>query len=164
MDQATLERLMLDDALGALSADASELLAACVRTLPGGDERLAAWRRVAATARAAMPGESAKVLPPFPTRRTVSNPWRMVRTGLSVAAVLALGVGIGLWMPRRPVAVTQVAVVSQPIVAEGPSTVGVHDFWSSQRLLALAMEEKHTPSAAWRWSSPVSEPEMEGPK
>ena len=162
MDQATLERLMLDDALGALSVDASDLLAAYVRTLPGGDERLAAWQRVASTARAAMPSESAKLLPPFPIRRRVGNPWRMLRMGLSVAAVLALGVGIGLWMPRRPVATKQVAVVPQPIVAEIPSIVAVHDFWSSQRLLASALQEKREPAGGGQWGSPSNQNETDG--
>jgi hypothetical protein len=165
MDQATLERLMLDEALGALPADVSSLLAAYAQTLPGGGERLAVWQQVAATAKAAMPAEPAAVLPPFPARNLVSNPWRIGPVGLAAAAAaLLIGVGIGLWTPRRPAAAPQVAIVPQSIVAETPSNGGVHDFWSSQRLLASAMEEKHTPSAAWRWSSPVSEPEMEGPK
>jgi len=164
MDQETLERLMLDDALGALSVDASELLAAYARTLPGGDERLAGWQRVAATARAAMPSESAEALPPFPVRRTVSNPWRMVRMGLSVAAVLAIGVAIGSWMPRGPGAPAQVAVVTQAIVAEMPSGGGVRDFWSTQRLLASALGRKHESPSAWHWTSPITQPEMDGVK
>ncbi len=160
MDQATLERLILDDALGALPSDASALLAAYVQTLPGGNERLAAWQRVAATARTAMPTELAAPLPPFSAPKHTSNPWRIGAIGLAAAAVLAMGVGIGLWMPRRVAAPTQVAVVPQPIVVEMRSSGGVHDFWSSQRLLASAMQEKHEPSSAWHWSSPVSEPEF----
>jgi hypothetical protein len=164
MDQATLERLILDDALGALPPDASALLAAYAQTLPGGSDRLAAWQRVAATARAAMPTESAVPLPPFPDQKHISSPWRIGRLGLAVAAVLAMGVGIGWWMPHRSIPPAQVAIMPQQIVAETPSAGAVHDFWSSNRLLASAMEQKHESSAAWHWSSPINQSEMEGVK
>ena len=93
MDDATLERLILDDALGALSPDASALLAAHIKTLPGGSERLAAWRQVADSARSAMPTEAVADLPPFPVHGMTSNPWRISRIGLLRRRCAVSGVG-----------------------------------------------------------------------
>src|SRR5579862_9170455 len=124
MDDATLERLIFDDALGALSPDASALLAAHIQTMPGGSERLAGWRQLAETARAAMPTASPQALPPFPVSRIVSNPWRIGRIGLSVAAVLFLGLGIGLLFPHRLTSSPQVAITPQPTEAPASSPIG----------------------------------------
>ena len=61
MDDQTLERLMIDDAVGALPEDVSALLAAYGATLPnGGGVDSGRWRDVAKLASRAMDGESGK--------------------------------------------------------------------------------------------------------
>jgi hypothetical protein len=161
MDDATLERLIFDDALGALSPDASALLASYAQTLPGSSERLTAWKQLAATAKAALPTESVAEplppLPPFSPGRTVASPWRITRVGLSFAAVLLMGLGIGSWFAHPPAASPH---TSQTVVAEAPTIPGVHGFWSSQRLLASAMDQRSEPSSAWHWTSLLNQPEI----
>jgi anti-sigma factor RsiW len=161
MDDAILERLIFDDALGALSPDASALLAAHIQTLPGGSERLAGWRRLAETARAAMPAEPPLALPPLRIGKLSSNPWRIGRIGVSIAAVLIMGVGIGLLRPREANVSPHSAIAPLPIAAEMPISAGVQDFWSSKRLLASAMGQKRENSSPLRWTSPIRQPEME---
>jgi hypothetical protein len=158
MDDAILERLIFDDALGALSPDTSALLAAHVRTLPGGGEKLKAWQQLAETARAAMPAEPPLALPPLRIRQ---NPWRIGRIGLSIAAALILGLGIGLLHPHGGNVSPQPAIAPSPVAVEMPASAGVQDFWSSKRLLASAVGQKRENSSPLRWTSPIRQPEME---
>jgi anti-sigma factor RsiW len=147
MDPAILERLMIDDALGALSPDVRALLEAF---LAGDDAELAQWRLVADATKSALPRPTVESLPPFPRLR----PWRIappIRMAMALAAALLIGIGTGLhFVPARstPIAATP------PIPAAPPAavaTVGVADFWSSKRLLAVALDtERHAqPPSHW---------------
>jgi hypothetical protein len=150
MDDTTLERLMMDEALGALSPDVSMLLAAYTQTT--GDARVAQWRRVANLAGEAMGETHLEPLPAFPGQAPrQARMWNMARLGLAAAAVLAVGIGIGSWMPSKPAA--NVSVAQAPVETPRRS-MGVSDFWSSQRLLASAMESApRAPSRPqWTWS------------
>jgi len=158
MDDATLDRLMIDDALGALEPDVSALLAAYTASIPDTDQRRAGWRDLAEKARHAMVMPAADALPPFPAAQLrAARFWHNGRLGLAIAAVLAVGIGIGLWMPGKPVAVGPVAQVTKPVPTSPPPAIGVSDFWSSRRLLASAVEHGVQDRPAWRWSSPLTE-------
>jgi hypothetical protein len=158
MDDATLDRLMIDDALGALEPDISVLLAAYTATIPDIEQRRAGWRDLAEKARHAMAMPAADALPPFPAAQLrAARFWHNGRLGVAIAAVLALGVGIGLWMPGKHVAVAPIAQVINPAPSSPPRAIGVSDFWSSRRLLASAVEHGVQGRPAWRWSSPLTE-------
>ncbi|MGA2440991.1 MAG: hypothetical protein ABSH08_08535 [Tepidisphaeraceae bacterium] len=160
MDKQTLERLMIDEALGALEPDVSLLLSAYCETLSNCDAELAAWQRVAAGARAAMPEQATEELPPFAAPVRLSRPWRLARIGVSIAAVLAIGVGIGLRMAPQPSHPPQSNVTVQSTTTEMPRSAGVSDFWSSQRLMASAQQPERLATSTWHWTSPIAEPEI----
>jgi hypothetical protein len=137
MDEAILERLMIDDALGALSPDARALLEAYVCNQP---KELAAWRRVAAAAAEAIPVAKAESLPPFPRQSVLRFP----RVALAAAAVLLIGIGIGWEFSPAP---APQDLVMAPQTPQAVADVGITDFWSSSRLVAAALDaEQHAPS------------------
>jgi len=146
MDAAILERLMIDDALGALSPDVRALLQA---HLSGRESELAQWHRVADTAKLALPPATVESLPPFPRRFG----WRMAPSlamGLAAAAVLLLGIGIG-WRvapsPSVPIAAAHTPAPPRPV-----ATAGVTDFWSSNRLVAVALDTERHAQPAPHWN------------
>lgn len=158
MDDAILERLMIDDALQALAPDVSALLAAYTAGMPAAGERRARWRDLADAARAALEVEASEELPPFPANKLrTSQRWHKARIGLSVAAVLALGVGIGSWWPTKPAAAPTVGRIASPLQSEPPRSTGIQDFWSSQRLLASAAQHRVGNHPALKWTSPLTE-------
>jgi hypothetical protein len=153
MDQATLERLMIDDALGALPPDVSSLLTAYTAVRPADEAELSRWRQVTRLAsRIAEPPAARNAnLPAFPRRRIVA--WQVRRfalTGATMAACLLLGFHLNTWMtspaPITPAAdkVVTVASIRMPLP-------GVHDFWSSQRLLATAMSQPEPSQPQLHW-------------
>ena len=75
MDDATLDRLMIDDALGALEPDVSALLAAYTASLPQNEQRRADWRALAERAREslAMPNGSVLIVAPHAGLRQVER-------------------------------------------------------------------------------------------
>ena len=139
MDDATLERLMIDDSLGALEPDVSALLAAYSAGLPEAQRQAARWRQIADRADAAIEDRTAVTLPPFPARQLQAARWRRaVGVGLAMAAAVMLGLGIGLMVPQRTGnGIVAKATQSQ---AEAPREAAVNDFWSTQRLVAAAVE------------------------
>lgn len=147
MDDATLERLMIDEALGVLDADTSALLVAFTAQNPAASER-ANWQELAGKLRQAMPVATEQALPPLhlPASRHRQS-WSHARSILALAAAIALGIGIGLW--RTP------ATGNQPVAAPGaqsataapafslpPPPSDAQSFWSSKRLLAMAEAQK----------------------
>jgi hypothetical protein len=160
MDDETLKRLMIDDALGALSPDVSSLLSAYSETVPAGKSERSAWRSLAMDARRALSQQTVEDLPPFPATQRISLPWRFARIGISAAAMLAIGVGIGLRMPRAVPPRPEVAVAVQPAATELAGSNDMGGFWSSQRLLAYAEQQKRPKSSSLRWTSPVKMPEI----
>ena len=151
MDAAILERLMIDDALGALSPDVRALLQA---HLSGRESELAQWQRVVDTARLALPPATVESLPPFPRRYE----WRIAPSlamGLAAAAVLLLGIGIGWRITPSPSPSVAIAAAQTPAPPRPVATAGVTDFWSSKRLVAVALDtERHAqPAPHWDLST-----------
>jgi hypothetical protein len=148
MDNTTLERLMIDDALGELSPDARELLQAFLHDR---ENELAQWRQLAADAKAALPLESVESLPAFP-RQNILRFQPFLRAGLAAAAALLVGVGIGRQIAPRPT--TEIVTIQTPAPTAASPTVATadsSDFWSSKRLLAVALDtERHAqPASHW---------------
>jgi hypothetical protein len=169
MDDQTLERLMIDDALGALPPDVSELLAAHTSSSPLATEQKKRWRQTAELAgRASESHEQAvaTLLPPLSLR---SHP-RRARIGLAIAAAWLIGIGIGLLMPHgsatNPGPSPAVIAKLTPSSSSSAPPAGVTDFWSSQRLISMATagdrNRPRTASAKWHWTSPVRAPEVGG--
>jgi hypothetical protein len=165
MDSKTLDRLLIDDALGALPEDVRALLAAYVAAAgPQAAAEAEVYRQTAGLARRALVQPSAKTvaLPPFragAAHRT-GGAWRWTGRAAALAASLAAGLGLGFLMfshaaPAEKVPPPQVAI--QPTspevlsVSSRPAT-GVQDFWSVRRLAGLPPEAAKP--AAMPWSGP----------
>jgi hypothetical protein len=155
MNDQTFERLLIDDALGALTPDQSELLAAYT-SATGSDSQRLIWRRVAAAARLALPAEPARNLPQFPARALrIHQFWRLGSVALAAAAILVLGIGLGARIfSQTPAANPTTVVVSPPPPSRSvAATAGVSDIWSSSRLVAIALQRQNGPVAVTQWTS-----------
>lgn len=163
MNDQTLERLMIDEALGALPPDVNELLAAyCADTAH--ERQRKAWQQLALTTREALQPRTAEAIPVFPAQAVrVLRFRRTAAMALSAAAMLLFGIGIGFHLhiaqPSAAPAVTAQLANPPPVVA---AAGGVPDIWSSNRLLAVALESKNEGRPQWRWSSPVGQPQIGG--
>jgi hypothetical protein len=148
MNDATLERLMIDEALGALDADVSALLAAYTAKLPASSSERAAWQKLAGTVRQTMPVPALQTLPPLRiSRLPEQHYWRAARATLALGAAVAIGIAIGLWRPHpAPTTVGALPPVAPspatPAISLPPPPAGGQSFWSSQRLLAMAQGQK----------------------
>ncbi len=161
MNEQTLERLMIDDSLGALPPDVSELLAAYCAD-KGHEQQRQQWERLA-------------LIRAKPFSRECRRRFRSSRSAMrvcdfsagamvfSAAAALLFGIGIGFYLhaaqPSAGPAVISQVTSPPPVV---PTAGGVSDIWSSNRLVAAALESKHADQPQWRWSSPVTQPQIGG--
>jgi len=165
MDPAILERLMIDDALGGLPPDVSALLAAFTAARPADEAELSQWRKITNLAsRAAEPLTPEKYsLPAFPRRRILAfQVRRFALAGAAMAACLLLGFYLNAWMtpssqPPAPIVGSPIAIVASPA-----PLLGVHNFWSSQRLLATALSQPATSAPGTRWLPLPGQPKIGG--
>jgi len=189
MNPETLDRLMLDDSLGAMADDIRSLLADRIGP-PGSPAaaRLTAYRRTVDAARAALAQPARAPLPPFPAARLRDGALRLRRRRqvgriAALAASLVLGLGLGYLAFSRadvtapapapaPVAVAQTAPSNpepfpeQPFPGTSPESAPapavVTDFWSARRLAAHAMAARPQAPVKVTWLSPVEEPSIGG--
>jgi hypothetical protein len=174
MTPETLDRLMLDDSLGALSDDIRSLLAD--RVVVAGSPaaaRIAAYRRTVEDARAALKQARRETLPPFPAERLRGEALRLRRRRLAgriaaLAASLVLGLGLGYLAFGRaeaPVSLPAPVAVAQPVPLNpepAPAPAVVTDFWSARRLAAQVMAARPQAPVKVTWLSPVEEPSIGG--
>ncbi|HEV8608129.1 MAG TPA: hypothetical protein VGQ99_22530 [Tepidisphaeraceae bacterium] len=144
MNEATLERLMLDAALGALNEDVQELLMAHL----AGDEKKARetdeLRTLVEKAREAM----REKCPAQPDLRVVGKRLkmeRMIAWGgriVAMAACLLIGFGIARMRPARQVEVVVWEKPANPqVVAVNVARAGQDgELWSAQRVYRNAIE------------------------
>jgi hypothetical protein len=160
LDQAAVERLMIDDALGALDPDVQALLADYLARAGAGDREQQQWRRVADAARKALPEDvEERLLPPFPGRRMQAwRLWRVTQIAVAAAALLVIGFDLGRGRIRQPEPAPVIAQAPAP--TEPVASFGVQNFWSPQRLLASAMQARPQPAPAWHWNLQTGKPEM----
>jgi hypothetical protein len=173
MDPETLERLMLDDALGVLSEDVRALVMDRVAA-SGAAAQAGAYRRTVEAARAALGPRRREALPPLPTARLRREAARLRRrrfTGrvAALAACLVLGLGIGYLAFSRAAATAPAAVPVR--VAQGGALVpavpaagsaGAGEFWSSRRLVERAVAAGSQEAVRVTWVSPVQNPRIGG--
>jgi anti-sigma factor RsiW len=175
MDDAALQRLMMDDALGALEPDTRALLAEFLNDRRGPKADYAQWQRLIAAASQAIPASGPETLPEFPLRRLQwSRFQRAARLTLSAAAMVLIGVGVGLRVSKSSNS-TKVAINSPspqsanlphpaPAPSDAAATFGVPDFWSTQRLLASALSANRQPRTQWQWIDSYSALHSGGPR
>ena len=156
MNAETLERLIMDRALGTLEGDVAALLDACLEADPQAAERARQARETVDLARRALGGPSAAEVPPpaYPRLRIraaerARRRRGFLKQGAALAATLVLGAALGamLFSDRLPPKVSppplppSVAFLPQPEGRLGPlsATVAQADggeggFWSAARL------------------------------
>jgi hypothetical protein len=144
VDETTLERLMMDDALEALGPDVKELLGAYIQSSAADAKRHGQWMRLGAAAEEAVRVAPLDKLPPFPGRG--SRSLRLWGETLAIAAAVIVGIAVGLVMQKPQEARTVAVQTSAPVAAQPAEMLGVADFWSSKRLLAEALAAPRNPS------------------
>jgi hypothetical protein len=146
MNPATLESLLMDDALGALAPEVHVLLEAYLATDEPARRRWLSLHKLTDQSSRALADRITPDLPPFPRRHLESRRRsdlivRFTGAGAALAACVLLSFVLGLWW--RP------AIKATPTVAAGPApaipappapaqVAQVRDFWSLPRLAAYA--------------------------
>ena len=171
MNTETLDRLLMDRALGALPPDADALLAAYLDHDSASATRAQEFDAAAAAARRLFQQPASAGLPAFPALRIhkveqARQRLRIVRhaAGLAAALVLGLGLGIGFSSGGVQVSSEEAATVSHEprwasAAAPGRPQPG---FWSTQRLYHDAHEARRSESVRVIWDSAVSLPKPGG--
>ena len=175
MDDAALQRLMMDDALGALEPDTRALLGEYLKDRPALKADHAQWQRLTAAATQAIPASVPETLPEFPRRRLQwSRFHRAARLTFSAAAMVLIGVGVGLRVSKPSNSTAVATNIPSPLAvnmphpapasADAAATFGVPDFWSTQRLLASALSANRQPRPQWQWIDAYSALHSGGPR
>ena len=169
MDAETLDRLLMDRALGALPPDVATLVNAYVERDAAAAARARGFDAAASAARRVLKQEAVAPLPPFPGMQIqrleqVRRQVRFLRNAAALAAAIVLGFGLGALSLHG----TRAALPSAPAVAalEGvrpkPAATSAGGFWSSERLLRAVQAAKRTDSTNVIWDSAVSTPRLGG--
>ena len=167
MDSETLERLMLDRALGALPADCEALLVAYLESHPEAASACREIEQAVGLARRALAEEPTKPLPAFPADRLLRSGrsfrlWRTARVAAAVAASIAIGFGAHVWLSRasttgsgRPPAPMVAYSGSEQVSEDGREGAA---FWSGRRLYERAAGTQRQSSNRLIWDSPLRTP------
>lgn len=173
MHSETLERLLMDRALGELSPDVQALLAAYLEHDPAAAERAHEFDDAAAAARDVLRHELPTSLTPLSTARlhALDQARRRlvwVRNVAGIAASLIIGIGVGAWLTpnaagRAPSPMPP--VVHQPpdanLLAPAPPPPS-SGFWSTDRLARAHRRSDPGPAARLIWDSPTTTPKLGG--
>jgi anti-sigma factor RsiW len=166
MDTETLDRLLMDRALGSLPADTDALLVAYLDYDKAAGARAREFAAAAAAARRLFQQPLPTALPPFPAAniRNVEQAQRRVRALryiASMAAVLVVGIGLGLVFPHAPAIETPAplitVVATTPVVAAHEPEAG---FWSTQRLYANVRRAARPETTHLIWNSTTALPRL----
>ena len=168
MDSETLERLLIDASLGALSADAEAMLRAYLKREPSAARQAAAFELTARLARLAMPSPAPATLPPFPARAIQAaqrrrDATRIARQGLAMAACVLLGIGISALRPgatRHAPALP--LLVSNDAPSAGDAGRNTGGFWSTQKWYDRAARASQSATGGAIWHSPIQRPSLGG--
>ena len=148
MNDATLERLMMDAALGGLNEDAHELLVAHLEGDEGKTRELRRLQELMEQARGAMTQDC----PAQPDLQAAKRRMRIDRAVMwggrivAMAACLLVGFGISRLRPAKEV---QVVVRDQPkaaavVAVNDARPVAEGELWSAQRIYKNAIEVNRT--------------------
>ena len=182
LNPETLERLLIDRALGALSPDVEALLASHLEGDRSASEDTQQLAVVVETARRALQGDAPK-LPPFPAeqlRRAQQRRRRAVVAGGGAAFVAAVAAGLvlgAMLFSRPPHADAPKSAVGRPtsvVLTVDPEAGGSDEsasepppavsdgFWSMRRWRERAASARHGETSSVRWDSPVKRPRFRG--
>ena len=167
MDSETLDRLLMDRALGGLPPDVEALLAAYLEQTPTAAARATDYTAAADAARQVLRSDRPATPPPFPALRLhqiaeARRRLRLVRHVAGLAAALVFGVGLGAGLlrtsapadrPAPPAAVERVPIDQRPIA---------NDFWSTTRLYERTRQVRPVHSTRLLWDSAVNRPRLGG--
>lgn len=170
MTDETLERLLIDRSLGALPADVHTLLAAYLESRPDALETAHDLDEIVGTARHVLARGEQAAHPAGLSHLTIprARTWRVA----SLAACLAIGVGLGALAARRndpaaPERMSARPVIDRPVpvvtnelrkFAVARSSEDADAFWSANKLMSGAPRVPARSPAALYWTSPVSSP------
>lgn len=171
MDTETLDRLLMDREMGALSEDARDLLEAYLRHDAGAAARARAFAEVGDLARRALSREAPSAMPTFPRDRlrrdrVSRRRWRVVGRAAALAACLVFGVWLGSVNAPHPMGgsgqAPSVLVESPPGPSAGEASSDDTRFWSARRLYRDAVGAKSNRAKKFIWESPVTKPRRGG--
>ncbi|MBN1489553.1 MAG: hypothetical protein JXA69_06505 [Phycisphaerae bacterium] len=171
MDSETLEKLMIDRALGAMPPDCEILLAAYLETHPDAAAECGSIEQAVELARQALTDGSAATLPAFPAERLREAQrtdwlWRMTRAAAGIAASVVLGFGAHAMF--FPAATPETGMSASSLIAvHGPEqrTEEIGEdagFWSGERLREQVAEAPRQETTRLVWDSPVRVPRIRG--
>jgi anti-sigma factor RsiW len=167
MDPETLDRLLMDRALGGLPPDMETLLAAYLEANSRAAARAREFEQAAAAARNVLRERTPLSLPPFPAvridqleraRRRVT--WVRNVGGLAAAVLLGIGLGVALLGHRSEVPAGRMAPA--PTVAALDAELKPGEFWSAARLYEQARHNRRSDSVRFIWYSAVERPRLGG--
>lgn len=173
MDAETLERLLMDRALGSLPQDSEALLEAYLSHDLGAAERAREFADATDAARQVLRSGEATTLPAFPITQVLKleraqRKIRWLRNTAGIAATLVVGIGLGAWFAQVPARVP-LGAGSTPIemVARlaGPADAESRGkrFWSESRLARVVHRSQPTRGTQKLiWDSPVARPRLGG--
>jgi anti-sigma factor RsiW len=168
MDRELIERLATDRALGALSADAGQLLDAYVQHDPAAAAVVNEIERTVGLARTVLRDEPVKSMPAFPVagfaeierwqRRT-----RRLRYVAGLAACVMVGLGLGRLsapmrteiVPSLPVTVVDATATVSPSPVESGGS-----FWSVDRMRQRIQQRPVASPRSVKWISPATPPRL----
>jgi len=170
LDSETIEQLLIDRSVGALSSDTEALLAAYLKHDRQAGELARQFDETADLARRTLSVASLPSLPALQTDKLLRaeasrRRWRLFRNAAGLAACLVLGLSLGLILSRNAssaspppsFAVADSSLANDEARDTGPSA---SDFWSISRLRdrLKATEPKH--SSHLIWDSPIKLPRI----
>jgi anti-sigma factor RsiW len=163
MDSETLDRLLMDRALGALAADTDALLARYLEHDGAAAARAREFATAATAARLVLAKAAPAGLPPFPALRVQKVEQARQRlwalryvAGIAAALIVGLGLGIGFSAGRGHGPDSAMAPAPR-LASAGPARTP-RDFWSMQRLYDDARGARRSESIRLIWDSAVSLP------
>jgi len=176
LNRETLERLLIDRALGALSADVDELLASHLEHDRAADHEARKLALTVETTRQAFQQDS-RSLPAFPAEQLRGVQRRRRRLmiaggGAALSGAVAAGLMLGsvLFGPSSQTSVEQTqprqvadSVTPIRVRAEEPQPQpAAAGFWSARRWRERAAARQRQETTSVRWISPVKRPQLEG--
>ncbi len=170
MNEETLERIVMDRALGALAPDTNALLEAFLEKEPGYADRVKEIEQSIALAKRALPPPRTVSLPPLkiqPLRTTIARPnaWQRVRWPIGLAAAFVLGFSLSSFTvapDRASPSGADIARRALPVtrMASTPANIAPSDFWSASRLAGLESKTASPRPPRLTWISPVRKPQL----
>jgi len=146
MDKNKIESLLTEQALNGLSPDVEDLLEAYLSDHPEFQATAQSIRRTAELGRKAVSAPLPSDLPPFPKERMLRavqrSYWKSVgRWGLSTAASILIGIGIGTFFIQKQPMPEPAQLYAQP----STNTSGLDSaraFWSTQTYIQQYQESR----------------------